>query len=155
MFDNAIADAEADSIVEWSRSIGFKPSLNTGKLNPDGTATVVKRTSSRTSTNAICSYECARDPTVQGVVTRIANITGTTRNTFEPFQMIRYEKGQYFRVHNDFIDYLKDRVQGTRVLTFYFYLNDVEAGGGTSFTNLNLTVTSDSFSKCNGPSDRQ
>ena len=33
------------------------------------------------------------------------------------------------------------RQQGPRILTVYLYLNDVEAGGGTHFDQLGLTVT--------------
>jgi prolyl 4-hydroxylase len=32
------------------------------------------------------------------------------------------------------------RQQGVRVLTLYLYLNDVEAGGGTNFDKLDITV---------------
>lgn len=32
------------------------------------------------------------------------------------------------------------RQQGVRIVTFYLYLNDVEAGGGTNFNQLNITV---------------
>jgi len=34
----------------------------------------------------------------------------------------------------------KDRQCGPRILTVFMYLNDVEAGGGTRFTDLDLTV---------------
>ncbi len=32
------------------------------------------------------------------------------------------------------------RQQGVRILTLYLYLNDVEAGGGTNFDKLGITV---------------
>jgi hypothetical protein len=32
------------------------------------------------------------------------------------------------------------RQQGVRILTVYLYLNDVEAGGGTNFDQLDITV---------------
>jgi prolyl 4-hydroxylase len=32
------------------------------------------------------------------------------------------------------------RQQGVRILTVYLYLNDVEAGGGTNFNKLDITV---------------
>jgi prolyl 4-hydroxylase len=32
------------------------------------------------------------------------------------------------------------RQHGVRILTLYLYLNDVEAGGGTNFDELNITV---------------
>jgi hypothetical protein len=42
--------------------------------------------------------------------------------------------------HHDYILHNRDRQQGVRILTAYLYLNDVEAGGGTKFTDLDLTV---------------
>lgn len=46
-----------------------------------------------------------------------------------------------YNVHNDYIPYQLERPCGVRILTFYFYLNDVEEGGGTNFPKLNATVT--------------
>ena len=42
--------------------------------------------------------------------------------------------------HHDYIEHNLNRQQGVRILTAYLYLNDVEAGGGTKFTGLDLTV---------------
>jgi hypothetical protein len=42
--------------------------------------------------------------------------------------------------HHDYLDHNINNQQGVRVLTSYLYLNDVEAGGGTMFTGLNITV---------------
>ena len=42
--------------------------------------------------------------------------------------------------HHDYIEHNYGRQQGVRILTSYLYLNDVEAGGGTLFTGLNITV---------------
>ena len=33
------------------------------------------------------------------------------------------------------------RQPGARIFTFFLYLNDVEAGGGTNFNQLDITVT--------------
>ena len=42
---------------------------------------------------------------------------------------------------HDYIGHHIVRQEGPRILTFYLYLNDVEAGGGTEFTKLGLVVT--------------
>ena len=39
-----------------------------------------------------------------------------------------------------FVERFSDRQCGPRILTFFFYLSDVEAGGGTDFPSLNITV---------------
>jgi 2OG-Fe(II) oxygenase superfamily len=45
-----------------------------------------------------------------------------------------------YEEHHDYIDIDLERQQGVRILTVYLYLNDVEAGGGTNFPKLNVTV---------------
>ena len=57
-------------------------------------------------------------------------------------QMLRYEEGEYYQTHHDYIPHQKQRQSGVRILTVYMYLNDLgeDQGGGTQFTNLNLTV---------------
>jgi hypothetical protein len=85
----------------------------------------------------------------------------------EPFQILKYEAGQFYRAHHDqnsglftpqarylliaprraqasilttYYLLLTTRRQGARVYTFFMYLSTPEAGGGTRFTDLNLTV---------------
>ena len=56
-------------------------------------------------------------------------------------QLLRYEPGQYYLPHHDFIPIDVERQQGPRILTVFLYLNDVESGGETEFTMLDLRVT--------------
>lgn len=44
------------------------------------------------------------------------------------------------RTHHDYIPHQADRQCGPRILTFFLYLSDVDAGGGTNFPKLDLTV---------------
>mmetsp|Transcript_8779 Transcript_8779/g.29283 ORF Transcript_8779/g.29283 Transcript_8779/m.29283 type:complete len:97 (-) Transcript_8779:115-405(-) len=48
---------------------------------------------------------------------------------FEPFQILRYEPGQFYRVHHDQNCGLFTP-QGSRVYTFFMYLSTPERGGG-------------------------
>ena len=57
----------------------------------------------------------------------------------EPPQTLRYEPGQYYRVHHDQNAHPRSP-WGPRLFTFFLYLNSVEEGGGTRFPKLNLTV---------------
>jgi prolyl 4-hydroxylase len=143
VFDNAMSGEEADRLVELGGIEGYKPSpSSTGKMKEDGTE-MANTNKGRTSTNAWCIDECYDDPTARVVMNRIANITGTPEMNSEYLQLLRYEEGQFYTTHNDYIPYQIERPQGVRILTFYFYLNDMEekAGGGTHFPKLNLTVT--------------
>jgi prolyl 4-hydroxylase len=139
VFDNALTDEEADTLVELGSNVGYTRSeaLVTG-LQTEQAASV---DSQRTSTTAWCKSGCAQDPTVQRVMNRIATITGIGVANYENLQLLRYEKGQFYKLHNDYIAYHKNRMLGSRVLTFYVYLSDVDEGGGTMFPHLNLTIT--------------
>eukprot|EP00979_Chaetoceros_neogracilis_P000542 scaffold120_cov279-Chaetoceros_neogracile.AAC.14 len=44
--------------------------------------------------------------------------------------------GQYYKEHHDYIDGSEDQNPGPRILTFFLYLNDVEEGGSTRFTDI-------------------
>merc|ERR1712129_602531 len=53
----------------------------------------------------------------------------------EFLQLLKYEPDQYYKMHHDFIPFHVKRQPGPRVLTFLLYLNDVDEGGGTQFSN--------------------
>ena len=71
---------------------------------------------------------------------RIEEMTGIPQNNYESFQILQYKPGEYYKSHHDSSDANKDKVTGHRVLTFFLYLNDVEEGGETHFTKLNISV---------------
>ena len=43
------------------------------------------------------------------------------------------DEGQFYDIHDDYIEQQRDAILGPRILTFYMYLNDVEEGGETRF----------------------
>ena len=57
----------------------------------------------------------------------------------QPFQILKYEVGQFYRQHHDQNSGLFTP-QGVRVYTFFMYLSTPEAGGATKFNNLNMQV---------------
>lgn len=54
--------------------------------------------------------------------------------------MLRYTHSQLYKPHHDYIPQHSSFPFGPRVLTFFLYLSDVEAGGETRFPGLNVTV---------------
>jgi 2OG-Fe(II) oxygenase superfamily len=55
-----------------------------------------------------------------------------------------FVRGDSYKRHNDYfstLDAEEVEQEGNRILTVFMYLNDVEEGGGTAFTELNFTVT--------------
>merc|ERR1712118_229435 len=124
-----LTDEEVSAFIEGcSRS--FSRSLAGDVLSPV-----------RTSQQCWCTgNECARDPQTRRVEQRIADMIGGFHTKyFEPFQILKYDPGQFYRVHHDQNSGLFTP-QGARVYTFFMYLSTPEEGGGTRFTDLNITV---------------
>ena len=94
----------------------------------------------RTSSQCWCSGNaCEAHPLTTRVADRIANVTRTQKRYMEPFQILKYEPGQFYKVHHDQNSGLFTP-QGPRVYTFFMYLSTPEKGGGTRFPDLGVTV---------------
>jgi prolyl 4-hydroxylase len=140
VLDDFLSAEETDRMIEAGADVGYVRSTDVGKLDKDGTFED-KVSTRRTSTNAWCNIEiCEDDPVVKRVVARVETLTKIPYNNSESLQLLRYEAGQYYKIHNDYIAYEKERNEGVRILTVFLYLSDVEEGGGTNFPKLNLTV---------------
>lgn len=139
-FDNFLSDDEAQRLIELGYEQKYERSADVGTRKADGTYTL-NVNNGRTSTNAWCLGACMKDPIALDVLARIENVTGIPETNSENLQLLRYEVGEFYQTHNDYIPYQKDRQCGVRILTFYMYLNDVAEGGGTNFPKLDKTVT--------------
>jgi hypothetical protein len=92
--------------------------------------------SARTSTTWYTKHTAV--PTLVG---RAAELTGADPNSFEEPQVVRYTVGQRFSWHYDEVPAVHLANGGQRVATLLVYLTDVEAGGGTAFRDLGVTVS--------------
>ena len=132
---------EAAKLIEMGGHIGYERSEDVGDEHEDGEVDSVVSTG-RTSTNAWCTTDvCEAEPLVQNVVERMENLTGIPRAYSEELQLLRYEVGQFYEEHHDYIEIDRMRYGGVRILTVFLYLNDVEDGGETDFPLLGLSVT--------------
>ena len=134
LFENFLTDAEADRLVQIGHNQGFQRST---KAIDQGEGQV---TEGRTSANTWCQYMCMEDVLVKQVLERIAHATKSTVNHSEHLQLLQYQTGQFYWGHDDFIPYQLDMPCGARIMTLFLYLNDVEEGGGTKFSELDITV---------------
>jgi prolyl 4-hydroxylase len=137
--ENVVTEEEAVRLIELGAVEGYERSADVGELKFDGTFDSFVN-EGRTSTNAWCQNACYADPTAKRVMERIQNITNTPEPNSEFLQLLRYEEGQFYQQHHDYIGHQRERQEGVRILTVFLYLNDVEEGGGTNFPKLNLTV---------------
>jgi prolyl 4-hydroxylase len=139
VLENVVSKEEADRLIDLGAVEGYERSSDVGALQFDGTHGHLVN-DGRTSTNAWCAEECSEDPVAKSVISRIEYITQIPDNNTEYLQLLRYDVGQHYQTHHDLIEFEVEEQDGVRVLTLYMYLNDVEAGGGTNFPLLNLTV---------------
>lgn len=134
-FESFLDDEESDRLIELGGAKGYERSTDVGAKKADGTYDKHESTS-RTSTNAWCIDECFDDPISKRVNAKIENVTGVPDINNENLQLLNYRPGQFYRKHHDFIPHHTKRQCGPRILTFFLYLNDVEAGGATNFPML-------------------
>lgn len=96
----------------------------------------------RTSSSAwLNDWSHLKDPILADISFRMANLSGLPRGNMEPFQVLRYLKGESYDVHHDWLEEQVHQTCGPRIATFFMYLTDVEAGGNTHFPKLGLDVS--------------
>jgi prolyl 4-hydroxylase len=88
--------------------------------------------------------EAAEDEIVKRIEQRAAMATGVPMENFERLQVVKYEPGQFYKAHFDYLDAeVEVKKGGQRVVTVFAYLNDLpedEPGGGTKFHAISKTV---------------
>ena len=129
---------ECDALIEYGRSrLERSPVVS----DTDGKTQVHAH---RTSRGAM--LQRGETELVGRIEARLAALTSWPFENGEGLQMLQYEKGNEYRPHYDWFDASLPGPRkhlergGQRVGTIVMYLSDVEAGGGTSFPNLGLTV---------------
>lgn len=142
VFDTFVSAAEAAAVAEGGGDARFEfaRSSDAGAKGANGQFKSVVSTSRTSSTSWCVRPECAEHPLVRRVGDRIANVTGVPYENAEYLQVLRYEPGQYYVEHHDYIPGHKQMPCGPRLYTLLVYLADVEQGGGTDFPRLGLTV---------------
>jgi len=127
-FDNFLSEGEAEAFIS-STIHHFSRSLAGDVVSPV-----------RTSQQAWCQVEpCVSDPLVNLVHERVVNLTGVPKPNAEFFQVLRYEPGQFYKVHHDQNAHYES-LMGVRLFTFFIYLRSPTHGGATHFPRLNITV---------------
>mmetsp|Transcript_27312 Transcript_27312/g.76638 ORF Transcript_27312/g.76638 Transcript_27312/m.76638 type:complete len:317 (-) Transcript_27312:96-1046(-) len=139
ILDDFLTQEECDTMIELGAKKGYERSKDVGKKKFDGTYDGTL-SQDRTSTNAWCVEDCYNETATQSVLQKQEWLTGIPEANNEYIQLLRYEEGQRYGKHHDYIHHHNARPQGVRILTVFFYLNDVEEGGGTHFNDLDITV---------------
>ena len=140
IINNFLTDKECDHFINISRN-QIKPALVSG--DKEGYVS-----NGRTGQN--CWLKHNFDDITKSVANKISKEVGIPIENAEAFQIIYYDKTQEYKQHYDgwlFDDSEKSKRNmkygGQRMKTALVYLNDVESGGGTKFTKLNLEVNAE------------
>lgn len=134
-FDNFLTDAEVEALIEGGKMAGFERSTDQGQMNKLGEREKLV-SKSRTSSNAWCSGACEELEGVKSATKRIEYVTSIPQTNYESYQILEYDKQQFYKMHHDSSAGKNDSPSGHRILTFFLYLSDVEVGGETKFNNL-------------------
>ena len=133
LIDNFLSDAECD-LLQAKALPHLQPSLvknaDTGALEENPSRT-----------NMDCNIPQREAPSIVDKILHATN--GNDARQLEILQVLRYQKGQQFRPHTDGFEGPVTACgfhQSGRLVTFFCYLNDVDHGGHTHFTQLDLRI---------------
>ncbi len=125
--DDVISHSDCDKIIDSISNESWKPSLI-----GDG------QTSARTSSTYWCESLYCRDNTKK-LRNWVYEKIGIPDEYAEPLQLLRYNQGEYYKPHHD-QNSPRSSAWGPRIYTVFFYLSDVEEGGETKFSKLNISI---------------
>ena len=103
--ENVIDESEAEQLIQLGAIEEYERSSAIGiNLNADGSFSS-DVSEARTSSNAWCEGVCYTNATALAVINRLSNLTGIVEPNSEYLQLLKYEPGQYYRSHHDYIDH--------------------------------------------------
>jgi len=127
--EDFVSEEEVVAIRKLADGIGYERSLAGDEV-----------IAARTSSQAWCKHNCEDNPVIAALRKRVVALTGIPEEHYEDLQLLRYEPGQYYMPHTDWIDKHERQSHGPRLLTVFVYFNEVTRGGETRFPYEGLTV---------------
>jgi prolyl 4-hydroxylase len=138
LLGNVLSSSECDSLVQYCDA-RLEPSLVVADAN--GT---IKAHPNRTSRGV--GLRLRETELIAKIQARLAALVHWPIGSCEGLQVLKYQIGEEYRAHFDWIDPnlpgLSNMMKngGQRLATMVIYLNDVEAGGDTSFPSIGLRI---------------
>ena len=136
VFENFLSSSEIAHLLD---AAAFK--LNKALVSSDSSGV---ESAGRSGSNCWLPHD--HSVLIKTLAERVAVLVGIPLENAESFQVVHYSKNQEYAPHFDAWDATTERGQrcmakgGQRLVTCLFYLNEVEAGGGTCFPKLDLEV---------------
>jgi prolyl 4-hydroxylase len=99
--DDFVSDEECDAMIQLGYEHEYKRSADVGALKFDGTHESVE-SRRRTSENAWCSEHngCRNETVPTRLHKRMSQVMEIPPENSEDFQILKYEKGQFYRTHH-------------------------------------------------------
>ncbi|KAI3859974.1 hypothetical protein MKX03_008517 [Papaver bracteatum] len=126
-------------IISWAPRIivlhNFLRSEECDHLIANARPRLKRSNDARTSFSMFLSKAESKNPIVQAIEKRISVFSQVPVENGEPIQVIRYEKNQYLKLHQDYLSdttYI-EQSGGQRIATMLMYLSDDVQGGETYF----------------------
>eukprot|EP00928_Gymnodinium_smaydae_P064333 TRINITY_DN47693_c0_g1_i1.p1 TRINITY_DN47693_c0_g1~~TRINITY_DN47693_c0_g1_i1.p1 ORF type:complete len:278 (-),score=45.77 TRINITY_DN47693_c0_g1_i1:204-986(-) len=144
LYYDFVSQEEVDHLIElcegrWTRSKtskGLASQLleSTSEKAQESNQTYGEQVASETRTSMSCFLNWTESEVVDRISARVASVTGYGLEYVEPLVVVRYEPGQYFKLHHD---------GAMRHATVFLYLNDLPEGaeGQTMFPQLGFQVS--------------
>jgi prolyl 4-hydroxylase len=137
IIDNYLSDDKCNHFIDL-----VKNNLEQALVSDDSGGVVSKgRTGKR------CWVNHNNDKITEETAKEISKLVNYPLENAESFQVIYYDKNEEYRNHCDAWQFDKSKKSercllsgGQRMVTALVYLNDVEKGGTTKFTKLNISV---------------
>ena len=133
-----VINQEESFLVQYTGAPHLRPSITAA---PDGQRVQIEL---RTSFDMMLE-EMLEDINILLIQRRMAEVVDTTPAYSEFLQLLRYQNGQEYRPHRDYlppslITPLEEGGAGQRESTVIVYLNNVENGGETEFIELDKKI---------------
>ncbi|KAG8467226.1 hypothetical protein KFE25_000542 [Diacronema lutheri] len=142
VLDAFLSAEEADALVAIANRDGgshFVSSQSGGAGTPTGMVNPVVSEHRRSATQW-CADGCWNESAVERVLSRAQALLRVPRGSCEPLQLLRYEQGDYYRLHSDYVPEQRALPCGPRAITLFLYLTENLEGGHTTFPRLGLSI---------------
>jgi len=140
-FDDFASEAEVRAILDVAHKKGFFRSRGRS-FNRTSGRLESGLTPLRTSRNTFVQprdYPHRTGHPIERFVAKVEAVTGIGRARHESMQVVRYERGEFYKTHHDSSVRVRgNHSWGLRVLTAFLYLSNVSRGGETHFPHLRL-----------------
>ncbi|WP_249872455.1 2OG-Fe(II) oxygenase [Oceanobacillus saliphilus] len=128
VLENVLSDEECDELIRLS-----KDNMHRSKIGDSREVNDI-----RTSSGMFFDVEHDILTTIEK---RVASIMNIPVEHAEGLQILNYMPGQEYKAHYDYFSAASKASKNNRISTLVMYLNDVDQGGETFFTELGFSVS--------------